>query len=107
MTAVIKKRPMSLRDHLLREATLLDYAIVQVEHLQSCLNVIALNYSTPFVRYFPWATALASLSHQMAEQSALLSSTASHVSKDMGGALLTSNEAYMMYCNLREAKNES
>jgi len=97
---------MSLRDHLLREAMLLDYVIAQVGQLRLCLTVTQLNYSTQFVKYSDWAIALASLQHRMAEQSQLLSLTATHVSRDTDGLLLTSRQAYEKYCALREGKHE-
>jgi len=106
VTRPTKNRPMSLTGHLLREATLLDYVIAQVGQLRLLLTVTQLNYSTQFVKYSPWAIALASLQHQMEVQSASLSSMATHVSRDTAGQLLTSRKAYEMYCALREVKND-
>jgi hypothetical protein len=101
-----KNKRMSLTAHLLREATLLEYVIAQVGQLRLLVTVTQLNYSTSFVKYSPWAIALASLQHQMEGQCQLLSSMATHVSRDTGGVLLTSREAYETYCALREVKNE-
>ena len=107
MTAHTRNKPIPLSGHLLRTATLLEYASNQIGQSQLLLNTIALNYPSLCSRWLEWAIALASLRHQMEGQSQLLSSMATRASKDTGATLLTSREALVKYSELREVRNES
>lgn len=86
---------------------MLEYVTCQLGQQVLLMNTIALSYPTLSARWFEWGTVLASLQHQMEAQSVSLCSMATRASKVMGDLPLTSKEALVKYCELREVKNDT
>jgi hypothetical protein len=95
MAAHIKNRPTTLRDHLHRSSSLLEYAIGQTEQLRLLLTTIALSYPTLYVSWLDWATQLASLQHQMEARSQYLLTMATRELNATAGQHLSLRRAYL------------
>lgn len=101
-----RNRPITFRDHCFRTSSLLDLVSSQLEQSRLLVNAIALNYPCLYGKWLSLGTSLASLQHQMEEQSRLFVTMGSAVTKDIADMKMTTTRALEIYSQICEAKNE-
>src|SRR5690242_20452245 len=100
MVVHIRNRSTTFQDHCLRTSSLLDLARSQVVQSRYLLSVIQLSYPNLYASWSEWGCALASLQHQMEEQSQSFALMARTASKHTDAQKISLSRAYEIYLRL-------